>query len=195
LRRSPSRWFARSKALLLARMDDRQWLRYTLSLLFLSVTFTFDCCSFGLFDIAVDFSLSLSSTTVVLSLNRFQRDSSLCLSPPTDALSISLCRFHLRLLFFHFLAFKCIRLFVTFISDCFSFTFSLPNAFVSLSLSSPTVTLSLSLCRFRLNGGFGAGFRRKHSSSRHPLLLFVFLAGLSGLFQLCRLRFIKMVAL
>jgi hypothetical protein len=46
---------------------------------------------------------------------------------------LSLCRFHLRLLFFHFLAFKCILLFVAFISHCCSYTFSLSNAFVSFS--------------------------------------------------------------
>jgi hypothetical protein len=65
--------------------------------------------------------------------------------------------FHLRLLLFHFLAFKCIRLLCTlsllflsvvFTFDCCSFTFSLSNAFgfsalcpcsFSLSLSPPTV--------------------------------------------------------
>jgi hypothetical protein len=76
------------------------------------------------------FSLSLSPTTVVLSLSRFQMHS-------------SLCRIHLRLLLFHFLAFKCMRS---------------PSSF-SLSLSSPTATLSLSRFHFRLNSGFKAGFR------------------------------------
>jgi hypothetical protein len=65
----------------------------------------------------------------------------------------SLCHFHLRLLLFHFL-------FVAFTSYCCFFAFSLPNVFVFLSLLPPTVALSLSLRRFRLNGGFGEGFRR-----------------------------------
>jgi hypothetical protein len=76
------------------------------------------------------FSLSLSPTTVVLSLSRFQMHS-------------SLCRIHLRLLLLHLLAFKCMRS---------------PSSF-SLSLSSPTATLSLSRFHFRLNSGFKAGFR------------------------------------
>jgi hypothetical protein len=56
-----------------------------------------------------------------------------------------------------------------FTSGCCSFTFSLSSAFdfsalspcsFSLSLSPPTVALSLSRFHCRLNGGFGAGFRR-----------------------------------
>jgi hypothetical protein len=75
-------------------------------------------------------------------------------SKPTLVLSLlALCRFHLRLLFFHFLAFKCILLFVAFTSDSCSFTF---YAFVSLSLPPPTVALSLS--RFQM-----------HSASLHSL--------------------------
>jgi hypothetical protein len=89
---------------------------------------------------------------------------SLSRSLPTPH-SLSLCRFHLRLFF------------------------SLSNTFVSLSHSLTTVGISLYRCHFRLNGGFGADFGGMHSASR-LLLLFFIVAGLSGLFGLCRLRFI-----
>jgi hypothetical protein len=153
----------------------------SLSLLFLFVAFTFDCrsftsrlhlfvtftshCSSFTFSLSnalgfsvfcsCSFSLPLLPTTVTLSLSPFHFRlnggfpfPSLCRSP-----ALFLCRIHLRLLLFRFIAFKCIRLFVAFTSHCCSFTSSLSNAFgfsalssccFSLSLSPPTVVLSFS---------------------------------------------------
>jgi hypothetical protein len=132
---------------------------------------------------------------LALSLCRVQLRLLLFPSLPTPH-SLSLRRYHLRLLLFHFL-------FVAFISSCCSFALSLSNhsplcqfhlrlllfhflfdAFISdccslalcfqMSLSPPTIALSLSLCRFRLYGGIGAGFRRNTFGflAPSPLLYF-----------------------
>jgi hypothetical protein len=89
------------------QQDPSRILLCTLFLLFLSVAFT-SSFTFPLKNAFV--SLSLSPPTVDLSLSRLKMHS-------------SLCRIHLRLLLFHFLALKCVRLFFAFTSDCCSFTF------------------------------------------------------------------------
>jgi hypothetical protein len=166
-------------------------------LLFFPSPFPTATNAFGFFALSsCSFSLSLSPPTVALSVSSDTALAfSLSLSSPTVALSLSLSRFHLRLLFFRFIAFKCIRLFVSFTSDCCSFT-------SSLTLSSPTVVLSRyrfqmhsSLCRFHLRlllfhflfvpsdctAASEQEFVGMHSASWLPLLFFV-LADLSGLF-------------
>jgi hypothetical protein len=135
----------------------------TFFLLFLSVAFTYDCYSFTSlpngrwlsfsFSLSVSYSFSLSHSppTVALPLSRFQMHS-------------CLCRFHLTLLLFYFVAFKCIRLlciffliflFVAFTSDCYSFAFSpssSPSAMVSIDgaatedSTNPQLIVSFGVC-------------------------------------------------
>jgi hypothetical protein len=147
-----------------------------LSLSSLSNAFGFSVlssCSFSLWRSTPTAALSVSSDTGLAF--------SSSLSPPTVALSLSLCRFHIQLLFISFIAFKCIRLFLSFTSDCCSLPLSSQTVVLSRyrfqmhsSLSPPTIALSLSLCRFRLYGGIGAGVRRNAFGflAPSPLLYF-----------------------